>query len=187
MSLRTCPRNIRRVSPESSWPGLLPERSIGPCPAVCLLASRRSRGSQTDGGATSGKRPGQLFTTSNLWTSSTALRITHSIILTITFLLGLVSSAWAHPPYKMELNYDQEKKNLHIEITHITHDPREHHIRKVLITQNDNEPVIRYFATQTTPSTLILDIPWEAKQNDVIRVKAICSEGGQKEETLVVP
>jgi len=93
---------------------------------------------------------------------------------------------WAHPPTDMKLEYDQNEKNLHVEITHVAHDPREHHIRKVLIYQNDEKPIIRYFATQTRPSLLIVDVPLEAKEKDTVRVKAICNEGGQKEETLVV-
>ncbi len=108
-------------------------------------------------------------------------------VFTMTILLSFIPLAWAHPPSQMELNYDQEKKNLHIEITHAAHDPREHHIRKVTIAPNDQEPIIRYFPTQTKPSVLIVDIPLEAKPKDVIRVTAVCNEGGRKEETVVVP
>ena len=111
----------------------------------------------------------------------------HLLGIMALFFLVFPNNLWAHPPSDMKLEYDQNQKNLHVEITHTAHDPREHHIRKILITHNDKEPLVRYFATQTRPSELIVDVPLEAKAQDKIRVMAICNEGGQKEETLIVP
>ena len=103
------------------------------------------------------------------------------------FIFCVVNAAWATPPSSIDLSYDPENKNLHIEIAHASHDPRAHHIRKVEVTRNDDKPIDLYFATQTTPAMLTTDVPLEAKEGDTIRVVAICSEAGRKEETLVIP
>ncbi len=95
--------------------------------------------------------------------------------------------AWATSPSSIELTYDPQKKNLHIEIAHVAHDPREHHIRKVQVFLNEGTPIDLYFPTQTSPSQLIVDVPLSAQEEDQIRVLAICNEAGRKEETLVVP
>ena len=109
------------------------------------------------------------------------------VLFTILVLLSPVRALWAHPPAAIKLEYDQKQKSLHIEVAHVSHDPRDHHIRKISVTRNDGKPVIRYFPTQTKPSSLIVEVPLEAKKNDTIKVLAVCNEGGQKEETLVVP
>lgn len=98
-----------------------------------------------------------------------------------------IDSGWATPPSSIELTYDPDKKNLHIEIAHVAHDPRRHHIRKVEVYLNDEKPIDLYFATQTKPSMLITDVALEAKAGDKIRVLAICNEAGRREETLIVP
>ena len=102
-------------------------------------------------------------------------------------ILFLTNSTWATPPSSIELTYDFEKGNLHIEIAHAAHDPRRHHIRKVEVTHNDEKPVDLYFATQTTPASLIIDLALQAKGGDKIRVLAICNQAGRREETLIVP
>ncbi len=102
-------------------------------------------------------------------------------------VFGLISSAWATPPSSIELTYEPDKKNLHIEIAHAAHDPHKHHIRKVEVYLNDEKPIDLYFATQTTPASLIIDLALQAKAGDKIRVLAICNEAGRLEETLIVP
>ena len=109
-------------------------------------------------------------------------------LFTVGILLScLISFAWATPPSSIDLNYDAEKGNLHIEIAHAAHDPHQHHIRKVEVSVNDQKATNLYFATQTTPASLIIDLPLQAKGGDRIRVLAICSEAGRREETLIVP
>ena len=102
-------------------------------------------------------------------------------------VFGLINSAWATSPSNIELTYNLQKKNLHIEITHAAHDPHKHHIRKVEVSLNDEKPINLYFASQTTPAFLIIDLALQAKAGDKIRVLAICNEAGRREQTLIVP
>ena len=110
------------------------------------------------------------------------------ILFSIGILFScLINPVGATPPSSIELTYDPQKKNLHIEIAHVAHDPRRHHIRKVEISINTEKPTDLYFPTQTTPSFLIIDFPLQAKEGDKIRVLAICNEAGRGEETLIIP
>ena len=106
--------------------------------------------------------------------------------LTVLFLF-LSPFARAHPPSSIDLQYNLPDKILHIEIKHVTHDPREHHIRKILISVNSGEPQVVYLSTQTTPAYDSEDISLEAKEGDLIRVEAVCSDAGRLEATLTVP
>ena len=103
------------------------------------------------------------------------------------FVFGLINPVWATPPSSIELTYDPQKGNLHIEVVHTAHDPHKHHIRKVEVSLNDEKPINLYFATQTTPARLIIDLNLQAKAGDKIRVLAICNQAGRREETLIVP
>ena len=102
------------------------------------------------------------------------------------FLLLTVFSLQAHPPSSIQLDYDLQKKILHIEIKHISRNPREHRIRRIFIYVNDSEPRELYLSHQTTLASDIEDIELDAKPGDRIRVKAFCSDSGEKEATLVV-
>lgn len=111
--------------------------------------------------------------------------------LRVFIVLAVISSsgrlAWGHPPAPIELQYDPQTKVLHAEIRHVTDNPRRHHIRRLYVYKND-APIENFpYAKQTTPTSLIQDVPIEASSGDVIRVKAVCSEAGYKEETLIVP
>lgn len=109
------------------------------------------------------------------------------ILLMIGILFfGLISSLGATSPSIIELTYEPGKKNLRIKIVHAAHDPREHHIRKVEVSLNDEKPTNLYFATQTAPAFLTMDVALEAKPGDNIRVLAICNEAGRLEKTLTV-
>lgn len=106
--------------------------------------------------------------------------------LAVFLSLGLIFPVWARPPSEILLEYFAERQTLHIKIHHTTNNLREHHIRKLLVYKNDEEPRVYYFVTQTNPNWLIQDVPLKAKPGDVIRVKAICREAGYGEETLVI-
>lgn len=110
-----------------------------------------------------------------------------TLLTTGIFIFCLTNPAGATPPSSIELIYDVQKGNLHVEIAHAAHDPREHHIRKVEVALNNEKVINQYFATQTTPASLILDIPLQAKAEDEIYVLAVCSEAGRLKETLIVP
>ena len=122
-------------------------------------------------------------------------RFTLNSILKISFCLlffqwvGIMTPAviFATPPSKIILEYDQEKKILHMEFKHVSSNPRKHYLRRVFVYKNDVEAIKRDYTTQTNPQELIEDVSIELKPGDVIRVLAICSKAGRKEETLIIP
>jgi hypothetical protein len=108
-------------------------------------------------------------------------------ILIFLFLLVASSQAFATPPSDLKLSYDMDKHQLHIEMTHVTTNQRDHHVRKIEI-QKDDEPSIPVrFVKQTTSRQLIYDHSIELKSKDTVRVKALCNEAGFAKESLTIP
>lgn len=108
-------------------------------------------------------------------------------LLFVIFMVGIfVTLSWATPPTNLTLTYDLETKTLHIEMTHVSSHLRKHYIRKILVYKNDQEVEDIRLVSQTTPSSVIRDVVLDAKDKDVIRVKAICSEAGTAEASLTV-
>ncbi|MDP2652662.1 MAG: hypothetical protein Q8Q08_01380 [Candidatus Omnitrophota bacterium] len=104
----------------------------------------------------------------------------------VLLTVGIVTSAWATPPQKMDAVYDPKTKVLTITIDHVSRNLREHRIRKVVVYRNDKEAGEYHYATQTSPSQLIQEIPIDILPEDTIRVEAICSDAGRKEESFVI-
>ena len=102
-------------------------------------------------------------------------------------LLAMTAGALAHPPSEITLNYDAQKKNLHIEMRHVTKNPRKHFIRKLSVSKNGTEIDSRSYVQQTTAAMLIADVPLEAVPGDVLRAEAVCNTAGRNETTLVIP
>lgn len=102
-------------------------------------------------------------------------------------IVCLPALSWARLPSKIAMSYDAQGKNLHLEIEHVTKNPRGHFIRNVVIYKNDVEIKKSLHVQQTSHSSLVEDVALEAVSGDVIRVKARCNEAGYKEETLVIP
>lgn len=109
------------------------------------------------------------------------------IILGAVFILMMLAgTAFSHPPTEMLLSYDKETKTLHVDIKHISDSLREHHIRRLIVYRNDEEAQDMNFNTQKPPG-MDADVVVEAQPGDVLRVKAVCSEAGNKEQSLTVP
>lgn len=104
----------------------------------------------------------------------------------LAILFGISAIVWAHPPTKIGLSYDQVKKVLKIEIEH-TRTKKNHFIRKISITKNDEAPLDIYLAKQTSNDGTTEEVPLEAKSGDQIHVRAYSFESGFGEETLIVP
>jgi len=95
--------------------------------------------------------------------------------------------SFGHPPTDVKLNYDQATGILHIEMTHVTGNIREHHIRKLIVFRNQKEILNETIVKQTTPHHFAMDIPLIANPADVIIVRAFCKEGGSLEESITIP
>ncbi len=108
------------------------------------------------------------------------------IILGVLLLLMMTGSALAHPPTEILLSYSKETKTLHISIKHISDSRREHNIRRVIVYRNDEEVQSLNYNTQKPPG-MEDDIVVEAAAGDTLRIKAICREAGNREQSLSIP
>ena len=97
-----------------------------------------------------------------------------------------IHACCAHPASTIQLSYDKEKEILHISIDHVTHRPRKHLIRKLIIYKNDKEVSSRSVIVQTSPRQLKTEVSISALLGYKIDVKAICSEAGIKTASVVI-
>ena len=109
-----------------------------------------------------------------------------TMITAVVILFFCSVYAYAHPPSEIALTYDPDTKMLHIDIKHVSDSLRKHHIRKLIIYKNDAEFKSFSYVTQKPPG-LEEDALLDAEPGDTIRVKAVCSEAGSQEATLVIP
>ena len=115
------------------------------------------------------------------------LFVSASVVLLCAALYScMAATAFAHPPSGMTLSYDKEKEVLHIDISHVTHRPRKHFIRKVVVSKNEGVIDTVSFVQQTSSTALAVDVPVSAVAGDTLSVKAICSEAGIARESLTV-
>ncbi len=105
----------------------------------------------------------------------------------IIFLCGMNGRAMARPPTEINLSYDLEKKDLHVEARHVTKNSRKHFIRQIAVYKNDVEAEKRFYIQQTSALMLSADVALEAVTGDVLRVEAVCNEAGRKETTFAIP
>lgn len=106
------------------------------------------------------------------------------ILLLVIIFYCLPASA--RPPSKINLTYAKEEKMLLIDIEHVSSDQNDHYIRRVIVYKNGEEVAKYAYPIQEKPTGQAQDVKLEAKVGDEIRVLAICSKAGRKEETLVI-
>ena len=111
----------------------------------------------------------------------------HRICATVVVCLACTTAVFATPPESIKLDYDSKEKILHIEVTHVTHNLRQHHLRRIMISRNGEEVGTINMTTQKTSSSVLLDAPLEANPGDKITVEAQCNKSGPREETLIIP
>lgn len=102
-------------------------------------------------------------------------------------LLLCVKAGYATPPSDMKIEYNQTSKVLKVSMVHVTTNPGDHFIRKIEVFKNGESVKVYHFARQPSAREVSLEIPLEAKEGDVIEVKAICNQAGSKTESLTVP
>ena len=113
-------------------------------------------------------------------------RVITLVLFAIT-ILWHASLCWSRPPSSIQLEYFKEEQILRIDVKHVSKNPRDHHIRKLIVFRNDEEVEKFLFVTQSKAYGFSKEIPLVAHTDDVIRVKATCSKAGRKEETLIIP
>jgi hypothetical protein len=108
-------------------------------------------------------------------------------LLFCLLLWSLVSvNVWANTPSAIEMDYLKDEQILHVVIKHISLDTRNDYLRRVLISKNGEEVKKFSFSSQKNTYEQVLDVPLELKAGDVIKVLAVCTESGPKEETLTI-
>ena len=116
-------------------------------------------------------------------------KMKRKIFLLVIFLSCMLTAhlTWARPPSSIDLTYDPKTEILHIDLKHPSSNPQQHHIRKILVYKNNEEPILFHYASQTSAEGTIQDVPLKAKPQDVIRGEAICSDAGCGDQTLIIP
>jgi len=113
------------------------------------------------------------------------VRKTLCLLVTIFFIW--VNQGLAQPPAQIDFEYDSQTKMLKVKIAHISINVRRHYIRRLIVTKNSENPQDFYYTNQPQAEGMTVDVPLVAKTGDTIKVKAICSQAGYKEETYLVP
>jgi len=70
---------------------------------------------------------------------------------------------------------------------HVTHNTREHFIRRLIVYKNKEEVGSIIIARQASPSYYKADIRVVAEGEDELSIKAICNKGGIGRANIVVP
>ncbi|MCB9757468.1 MAG: hypothetical protein H6753_03480 [Candidatus Omnitrophica bacterium] len=110
-----------------------------------------------------------------------------NIFLITVWLFLMVSIVPATPPNDLQLQYDPVEQNLAISMHHPTAELREHYIRTITVTVNNEKPEIHRLPFQRSASEVKISIFLDLKPGDAVHVKASCSLGGSAEADLVIP
>ena len=105
------------------------------------------------------------------------------IFFGVTFLASI---SWAIPPSELTLEYDSASKVLHIHIVHISANVHKHYIRNIEISKNGQSIKNIRLVSQDTGREVSQDYAMDAKEGDVIAVKAICNQAGTEEATITI-
>ena len=108
-------------------------------------------------------------------------------ILILLTILVFSLRIYSHPPTKIDINFNIEDKILNVEVNHPVLTPKNHYINKIEVYLNDKLMIIQNFDAQIAKKTQkALYFIFEAKEEDVIKVKAYCNKHGDKTASLIV-
>ena len=109
------------------------------------------------------------------------------LVVVLLVLLAFSLKTYTHPPTKIDMGFDNEEKILRVEIHHPVLLVRNHYINKIEVYLNDDLIIVQDFKLQLTKKTQKAGyFIFEAKEGDVIKVKAICNKHGDRTSSLVV-
>ena len=107
--------------------------------------------------------------------------------LIVFIFLAVASTAYAHPPSDIKIDFDPKTKMLHAVIVHNTSNPLNHYIKEVDVGLNGKE-IIKHIISrednneEQTVSYLIPDV----KDGDVLSVEGHCSISGKLKKEITV-
>ncbi|MBI4706436.1 MAG: hypothetical protein HY761_00720 [Candidatus Omnitrophica bacterium] len=111
------------------------------------------------------------------------------VFLLTVFLISFMafSSAYAHPPSDIIINFDPKTKILNAVIMHNTSNPDSHFIKKVDIGLNGKEIIEHKISREDNneSQTVSYLIP-DANNGDVLSVEAYCSISGKLRKEIKV-
>jgi hypothetical protein len=109
------------------------------------------------------------------------------------FLIGIfcfffmTSLAYAHPPTKIDVNYDPATKILAATIFHSVQNPLRHFTIKVDVSINGKEILLHQISQQETKDTQTVSYKLtDVKKGDILEVEAYCNISGKKAEKIQV-
>ncbi len=105
------------------------------------------------------------------------------MLVTTTFFS---SSAFAHPPQDMVLQYDIETDVLSVEMTHNSPAPTVHYINKIEINLNDELIITEEYDDQPTTSEFTYTFALQAEAGDEITVNSYCNIQGLISKSIIV-
>ncbi|MEA2101554.1 MAG: hypothetical protein U9P80_03130 [Thermodesulfobacteriota bacterium] len=96
------------------------------------------------------------------------------------------AAAYAHGPKDVELGYDLNSHTLSVTISHSASSPQKHYIKEITITKNGEFVEAHEYKSQPDPSPFTYTYNVEAKEGDILKVKAKCNYFGSKTKKLVI-
>ena len=98
-----------------------------------------------------------------------------------------VSTAYAHPPSDIKINFDASTKMLHAVILHNVSNPLKHYIKKVDVALNGGKIIEHSISRQDNndSQTVTYLIP-DVKDGDVLSVEGYCSISGTLTKEITV-
>lgn len=106
----------------------------------------------------------------------------------IIVLLLCCSVVTAHPPDKINLDFNQNNNTFKVVSEHPTKDVAKHYISRITVKQNDKIIVEQFIPEQENEKnqTVMFYLPY-LKPGDKIRVISQCNVFGKKEIDFIIP
>jgi len=116
---------------------------------------------------------------------STGLVLPVAVILcALLFLFSTTASA--HRPKRVDLQYESATQTLSVTITHSVKNPAKHYIEDISISVNGEKVSEHEYKSQSDKDTFTVEYTVPAKDGDTIKVKAGCNYFGSKSTELTV-
>jgi hypothetical protein len=95
--------------------------------------------------------------------------------------------SYAHPPEKVEVAINPDKKVLAVYVTHKTDDVAKHSVKKVSLSLNGTDKIVQKISRQDDETGLMVNyrLP-EVVPGDDVEVRAVCDTGGETSGKLKV-
>lgn len=109
------------------------------------------------------------------------------MLLFVTAMLIPAHLAWAHPPERVELEFDLAEHLLKITAFHTVRDSSEHYVDRIVVELNGEETIRQTFKSQlNSESQAAVYKIIDSKPEDEILVSVACNIAGRKEVTIKV-